>query len=128
MCETPISENEFSEVVNKLKINKSPGLDGLTPEFYKHFWSNLSTPFCNMVNESFVKNTLPETMKIAVVSLLHKKNLRFFLKNFRAINLTNYDYKIITFALSYRLQKVITNLVSKNQSAYIKTRYIGDNF
>ena len=33
MCETPISENEFSDVVNKLKINKLPGLDGLTPEF-----------------------------------------------------------------------------------------------
>ena len=73
MCETPISENEFSNVVNKLKINKSPGLDGLTPEFYKHFWHHLSTPFCNMVNESFVKKTLPEAMKIAVVSLLHKK-------------------------------------------------------
>ena len=29
MCETPISENEFSDVVNNLKINKSPGLDGL---------------------------------------------------------------------------------------------------
>ena len=55
MCETPISENEFSDVVNKLRINKSPGLDGLTPEFYKHFWHHLSTPFCNMVNESFVK-------------------------------------------------------------------------
>ena len=48
MCETPISENEFSDLVNKLKINKSPGLDGLTPEFYKHFWHHLSTPFCNM--------------------------------------------------------------------------------
>ena len=66
-------------------------------------------------------------MKIAVVSLSHKKNERYLLKNFRHISLTNYDYKIIAFALSYRLQKVITTLVSKNQSAYIKARYIGDN-
>ena len=55
MCKTPISEYEFSEVVNKLKIKKLPCLDDLTPDFFKHFWRNLSTPFCNIVNESFVK-------------------------------------------------------------------------
>ena len=70
-----------------------------------------------------MKKTLHVTIKIAIVSLLHKKNERYLLKNFRPISLTNYDYKIIAFALPYRLQRVITNLVSKNQSGYIKTRY-----
>ena len=55
VCETPIIDTELAEVVNRLKTNKSPGLDGLTPEFYKHFWNDISTPFCNMVNQSFFK-------------------------------------------------------------------------
>ena len=80
-----------------------------------------------MVNESFSKKTLPDSLTTAVISLLHKKGERYLLKNYRPISLTNYDYKIIAFALSYRLQKVLPSLIHKNQTAYIKKRFIGDN-
>lgn len=49
------------------------------------------------------------------------------LKNYRPISLTNVDYKILAFVLSARLQKVICNLVSQEQTAYIKHRFIGQN-
>ena len=49
------------------------------------------------------------------------------LKNYRPISLTNCDYKILTFVLAKRLQKVISKLISHNQSGYIKARYIGIN-
>ena len=127
LCDSQISQEELGKVVNNLKSNKSPGLDGLTPEFYKCFWKSISTPFCDMVNESFSKKTLPDSLTTAVISLLHKKGERYLLKNYRPISLTNYDYKIIAFALSYRLQKVLPSLIHKNQTAYIKKRFIGDN-
>ena len=47
------------------------------------------------------------------------------LKNYRPISLNNYDYKIISSALSCRLQKVVSKLISHDQTAYIKGRYIG---
>lgn len=127
LCENSISEEELGKVVNNLKLNKSPGLDGLTSEFYKCFWKSISTPFCDMVNESFLKKNLPDSLTTAVISLLHKKGERYLLKNYRPISLTNYDYKIIAFALSYRLQKVLPSIIHKNQTAYIKKRFIGDN-
>ena len=126
-CDNQIREEELGKVVNNLKSNKSPGLDGLTPEFYKSFWKSISTPFCDMVNESFSKKTLPDSLTTAVISLLHKKGEKCLLKNYRPINLRNYDYKIIASALSYRLQKVLPSLIHKNQTAYIKKRFIGDN-
>ena len=43
------------------------------------------------------------------------------------ISLTNCDYKILAFILARRLQAVINNLVSEDQSAYVKGRYIGIN-
>ena len=49
------------------------------------------------------------------------------LKNYRPISLTNYDYKIIAFVLSERIQKVTQNLISHDQTAYIKERFIGNN-
>lgn len=41
--------------------------------------------------------------------------------------MTNTDYKIIAFILVRRLQKVINNLIGKEQTAYIKGRFIGAN-
>ena len=35
------SIEECTAVVSNLKSNKSPGLDGLTSEFYKKFWSDI---------------------------------------------------------------------------------------
>ena len=49
------------------------------------------------------------------------------IKNYRPISLTNYDYKIIAFTISNRLQKVLPSLIHQNQTAYIKKKFIGDN-
>ncbi len=41
--------------------------------------------------------------------------------------MTNYDYKIICFVLSNRLQKVLHKIIHEDQTGYIKGRYIGSN-
>jgi len=38
LCEGNISLNELTDALNSMKLNKSPGLDGLTVEFSKTFW------------------------------------------------------------------------------------------
>ena len=37
-CETPVSMKDLTDAVKELPNRKSPGLDGLTGEFYKTFW------------------------------------------------------------------------------------------
>ena len=123
----PIQKAELDIAVKKLKSGKSPGLDGLTPEFYKCFWEDLCMPFGEMVETTFETGSLPESAKIAVAQLIFKKGNSQLLKNYRPISLTNYDYKIIAFVLSERIQKVIQNLISHDQTAYIKERFIGNN-
>ena len=36
-CEGPLSLTELSNALKSLNLNRSPGLDGLTVEFYLHF-------------------------------------------------------------------------------------------
>ena len=36
-----VTDTECSEAIGNMKLNKSPGLDGLTVEFYRAFWGNL---------------------------------------------------------------------------------------
>ena len=48
-------------------------------------------------------------------------------ENYRPISLSNADYKTLAFVLANRLQKVISKLISPDQVAYIKNRFIGQN-
>jgi hypothetical protein len=40
-CDGKITYKECQEAINDMKLNKSPGLDGLTAEFYKTFFSKI---------------------------------------------------------------------------------------
>ena len=126
-CDNIITEQELQNVINNLKPNKAPGLDGLTSEFYGNFWDDLKLPFLNMINDSFNKGIMPDSMRKAVITLLFKKGRSDLIQNYRPISLTNYDYKILAFTLSTRMQSVISKLISNDQSAYIRNRYIGNN-
>ena len=127
MCDSDITENEVYEAIVRLKHNKSPGIDGLTPEFYKKHWVTLKEPFMDMLKESYENNKLPDTLNQSVITLIFKKGDRTLLKNYRPLSLSNYDYKIIAFVLAKRLQQVIKTVINTDQSAYIRGRYIGMN-
>jgi hypothetical protein len=118
---------ECTDALFAMKNNKSPGLDGLTCEFYKTFWSKLKKHFFSTIQKSFDIDKLPVSQRLSVLSILYKKGDKNLLENYRPISLTNTDYKIIAFTFARRLQKVIDNLISNDQSAYIKGRFIGLN-
>ena len=50
-----------------------------------------------------------------------------FIKNWRPISLLNVDYKIISKALASRVKKVLPNLISPQQTAYVENRFIGES-
>ena len=126
-CDLEVSELEIYEAIKNLKSHKSPGLDGITPEFYKEYWEIIKLPFMNMVKEVYLSGDLSCSMKTSVITLIFKKGNKQLLKNYRPISLSNYDYKIIAFVLAARLQKVVGKLIHTDQSGYIKGRFIGQN-
>lgn len=107
--------------------DKSPGLDGIPIEFYKTFWNEIGHLLIKSFNESYDNTELSESQKCAILSLIFKKGDNTLLKNYRPISLTNTDYRLLTFTLSLRLQKVIGSIVGPDQSAYIRSRFIGTN-
>jgi hypothetical protein len=40
-CDGEVTDTKFSEAIGNMKLNKYPGLDGLTVEFYRAFWEKL---------------------------------------------------------------------------------------
>ena len=83
--------------------------------------------FYDTLKSIYRNNQLSYTQKLAIISLIFKKGDTKDLKNYRPISLTNTDYKIIAFIFAKGLQKILDNMINKNQSTYIKGRYIGEN-
>ena len=107
--------------------NKSPGIDGLTTNFYKHFWHLFGTELTTLYNYAFHHDLLTLTQRRGIITLLFKKGDRTKLSNWRPITLLTTDYKILTKALATRLTHVLPSIINPDQTACISGRTINDN-
>lgn len=123
----PITSDELTQALMSLNKNSAPGIDGLTVEFYKHFWSSLKIKYHHVIDESLRRQTLPTSATKSVVSLLPKKGDLLSIENWRPISVLTTDYKIIAKAVSTRLSQVISTIVDPDQSYAVPGRTIYDN-
>ena len=63
-----------------------------------------------------------------IIALLPKKDKdRLYLKNWRPITLLNIDYNILAKAFRNLINSFLPSLIDKDQTGYIKNRFIGNN-
>ena len=119
-CDTEISENELLTTLKTFRKSKSPGLDGITAEFYLQFWDELKLKLFTVYTDSFVLGILPESLRTGVITLLQKKGKdRLDIANWRPITLLNIDYKLLTKTLGQRLKTVFPGLIHKDQNGFV---------
>ena len=126
-CERSLNESDILAALKSMKNEKSPGNDGISKEFYEVFWEHIRIPLMQSINNSFYINELSNSQKQAVIKLIEKKDKdKRLIKNWRPISLLNVDAKLISKALANKLKNVIPSLVSANQTAFVKDRYISE--
>ena len=107
-------------VLKEMKLNKSPGNDGLSTEFYVLFWSVIGDIVVEALNESYTKGELSSSQKQAVITLIQKEGKDpLNITNYRPISLLNVDYKILTKVLSARIKKVLNEIIKIDQVGYL---------
>ena len=126
-CEGDITTGELKRAVDAMEKDKSPGLDGITTNFYKHFWRLLGDKLVRVYNHAFRVGRLSVSQRRGVISLLFKKGDRTQLKNWRPITPLTTDYKILSKALANRLHEVLPLIIHSDQRASIRGRTINDN-
>ena len=114
--DTPITKDELYESLLDLKNNKSPGIDGLTKEFYVCFWADISDHYFECVQDINITEELTEMQKKGLIRIIYKKDGRVKIKNYRPISLLNVDLKILTRLLAKRLIPVLKDLIHSNQT------------
>ena len=111
-----------------MKNNKSPGTSGFSAEFLKVFWKQLGAFIVRAINFGFVRGELSVTQQQGLIGCIPKENKnRHFLKNWRPITLLNTVYKIASGSIADRIKKVLSKLISTNQTRFIEGRFIGEN-
>ena len=128
LLSTFISTDEIKLAINNMNINKSPGEDGLTAEFYKTFQDKLIPILQEVYLNIFLSDSMPKNMKMGIINLIYKnKGNVEDLKNWRPITLLNVDYKILTKILTERLKNQTENIINNLQSCGCKNRSIINN-
>ena len=122
-----ICASELSEVLRKMKHNKTPGMDGLTSEFLKVFWAKLKFLVTKAINRCFEKGKLSTTLRQGIITGVPKgKKERCYMKNWRPISLLCVTYKLASGALANRLKSVLDKIISKTQRGFIAGRQMSD--
>jgi hypothetical protein len=121
------TEREVKEALDSIGDLKAPGPDGMPSVFYKRFWEFVGEKVTNEVLQVLNGGQIPEGWNETAVVLIPKVKHPECLKDLRPISLCNVLYKIVSKVLANRLKKILPDIISPAQSAFVPGRFISDN-
>lgn len=138
-----LADLDLRAALGQCANGKAPGTDGLPYEVYKVLWAALGPLLLAATNAAYVAAqataaddtgqtvaaALPPSWREGVITLIYKgRDLpRTTLGSYRPITLLNADYKIISKAISNRLQPALNDVIDPLQTAFLAGRDIRDN-
>ena len=127
LCEGPLTVAECKHALDKMANGKSPGIDGLSAEFYQRFWPVIGDDYVAVMNYCFTQGKLSATQRSGIITLLHKRGDPLNMKNWRPITLLCVDYKIAAKALANRLLTVLSSVIHSDQTCGVPGRNPNEN-
>jgi len=130
ICKGLLTKQECAEALKNMDPEKTPGTDGFPAEFYKLFWTDISTPLLSALNFAFNNGCMSITQRRSILKLIPKKDAElYFIKNWRPLSLLNTDYKIAEKAIANRTKLVLLrpNIINNDQTGFLKGRFLGEN-
>nr|GFA82351.1 RNA-directed DNA polymerase, eukaryota [Tanacetum cinerariifolium] len=124
--ERDVSKKELKKAMWDCGMDKSPGPDGFTFGFYRHFWPTVENDVFEAVKHFFTYGDIPKGCDLSFIALIQKIPDANLVKDFRPISLIGNIYKIIAKILVNRLVGVLGDIVNEVQSAFIAERQILD--
>ena len=104
---SPTVPMEVADVINLLKSGKSVGPNSIPITLLKTLAPYVSSPLCQIINDSFQSGKFPDKMKIAKVIPLFKKGCPLSSSNYRPISLLSVFSKIIEKLMYTRLYRFL---------------------
>lgn len=122
-----VDMQEVKSAIFNMKLDKSPGPDGMSPGFFQCYWDILGKDLMEFCNNFIQKGVLEKGVNNTQIILIPKNPKPESLGDLRPISLCNVVYKIASKFLANRLKPLLNNLISEAQSAFVPGRLITDN-
>ena len=119
--------SKVAQDLQQMHPHTAPGQDGLPPLFYQKFWSLTGTDVTQAALDFLNHGIVPPNFNDNQIVLIPKFQSPRKITKYRPISLCNVAYKIASKAVANRLKNVLSIIVSENQSAFTKGRFITDN-
>jgi retron-type reverse transcriptase len=124
----PFTEQEVYKALRQIPRDKCPGPDGFGSAVYHDFWDIVKPEVFNFFHQFFHEQSQLERNNRSFIVLLKKKEDACTPDAYRPISLLNCSVKLVTKVLALRLQAELQNLVDDDQTGFVLTRCIADNF
>ena len=118
---------EIKKAIFQMHPSKSPGPDGMIPFFFHKYCHIIGDDVISAVLSFLKSGHLLRKLNYTHIVLIPKIPSPQRISDFRPISLCNVIYKIISKVLANRLQRVLPQIISDAQSAFIPRRLITDN-
>ena len=117
-----ITLDEIIEEIKNICIKKAIGYDGIPPKIIKWAPKLFSPILLEIYNKCIDMGYYPQSMKVAKVTPIHKKDDKNDLNNYRPISVLTQFNQIFERLLSKRLLSFVNkcNLITKKQFGFLK--------
>jgi exonuclease III len=123
------SEEEVWKVIKEIPADRAPGPDGFVGAFYHKAWAVIKPEIMAAILKLYVGDGRGfGQLNRALITLVPKKMDAQEVGDYRPISLIHSFAKLFSKILANRLRPKMEELVSPNQSAFIKGRNLHDNF
>ncbi|KAL0730834.1 hypothetical protein Bca4012_026928 [Brassica carinata] len=123
----PISRELIKATMFKLSLNRTPGPDGWTAEFFRATWLILGEEVTDAVLDFFANPFMPSALNATTLILIPKRPGAENIADFSLISCLNTIYKLVTKVISVRLKKVLPSIILPNQTGFVENRLILEN-
>lgn len=127
------------KAILKGKLGRAPGADGIPHDWYKAQMTHRGCDQDDYEDSAVVKalvvffravqaeESLPGWFLEGVLTVLYKKDDPTEIKNYRPLSIMGSDYRMYTWTLTQRLVPLLESVLGDHQSAFLPSRFIGDN-
>jgi hypothetical protein len=118
------SEKEIRDAVFGSYAEGAPGPDGFPFLFYQQFWEFVKPEILAMFKDWHLGKLDLFRLNFSLLTLIPKEPDARTIQKFRPITLTNCSFKIFSKCVTNRLGMVSEELITPNQTAFIRGRFI----
>ena len=115
-----VSDKDVSDLIKKLKSNKSTGFDGLPPRLLKIACDELCHPIASMINMSITSHCFPSDCKKSEVNPMYKKKDHLLRNNYRPVSVLPCISKLFERSYYDQMYEYMNSISSMWLAAYRK--------